>query len=369
MDLYIVDGNFLKTTIVDVFNSLVWTERYNASGEVILTVPDNVDTRAMITEGIFLSIPESKEIMLVDTILLEQGTLTATGKSLVEFLKERMFRASWSSAKTAWGLGVNVRTASYIANYVMTHTVSTTAFIADGTVLTAAQGTNEVIAKITNSAEVSGPTFDMTVPYGNVYDAIKTVCDADDLGFTLYPPSVIDGTGNLLFKTYRGLDRSTTQSVNGQVIFEPALDSLTDIKELRSISGYKNVAWVFPNGATAQSQVGVASTHSGTTLTGWQRRTLMVDASDINVADYTAAELQIALTRRGLDALINNNYVHVVDGQVAPQAAFTYGVDYNLGDIIELRGTTNFTQKARISEYIRAQDSSGERSYPTLSVI
>jgi hypothetical protein len=126
---------------------------------------------------------------------------------------------------------------------------------------------------------------------------------------------------------------------------------------------------VFPNGATSQTQIAVVYLPGASTTTGWNRRALMIDASDINVADYSAADLLKALTQKGLDALANNNYVKMMDGQLVPQKLYTYGIDYGLGDVIELRGDSATSQKARITEYIYAQDSTGERAYPTLSVI
>lgn len=95
----------------------------------------------------------------------------------------------------------------------------------------------------------------------------------------------------------------------------------------------------------------------------------MVDASDINAADYSSADLTTLLNQRAKDALANNNYVRLTDGKLVPQNAFVYGTDYNLGDVIELRGPSSSVQKARITEYVRSRDSKGETAYPTLSVI
>jgi hypothetical protein len=56
-----------------------------------------------------------------------------------------------------------------------------------------------------------------------------------------------------------------------------------------------------------------------------------------------------------------------VDGQIVPDIQFKYGVDYNLGDIVEVEAPSSTITKARVTEYIRTQDKEGERSYPTLT--
>jgi hypothetical protein len=60
--------------------------------------------------------------------------------------------------------------------------------------------------------------------------------------------------------------------------------------------------------------------------------------------------------------------VKSVDGEIVPDSQFQYGVDYNLGDVIEVEGNTGVIQTARITEYIRSQDQAGEKSYPTVSM-
>jgi len=78
--------------------------------------------------------------------------------------------------------------------------------------------------------------------------------------------------------------------------------------------------------------------------------------------------LQI-LNARAQDALTNHHFVKVVDGEIVPTAQFKYGRDYNLGDIVELQGNSGIVQNARVTEYIRSQDESGEHAYPTVAVL
>jgi hypothetical protein len=58
-----------------------------------------------------------------------------------------------------------------------------------------------------------------------------------------------------------------------------------------------------------------------------------------------------------------------VDGETSPISEYKYGTDYKMGDILELESFTGALSKARVTEFIRSQDSNGEKAYPTISVI
>ena len=68
-------------------------------------------------------------------------------------------------------------------------------------------------------------------------------------------------------------------------------------------------------------------------------------------------------------ALTNNRFAKAIDGQIVPLHQFQYGVDYNLGDVIEVQGNSEIIQSSRVTEYIRAQDSAGEKAYPTVAML
>lgn len=362
MDLYLLDEDYNAVDVIDGFESLIWTERYNANGDVELVVPANQKNKNALTEGIFLGLSGSKEAMYIDTVLDEGGKLKLTGESLVTLFKTRILRDSWSTAKTSWQL---TDTAGNICNTMVGQMLTSAGVIYNG-ILPSTYGHYEVLTISSQAAPVT-PSITVAVPYGNLYDAVKSVCDLASLGFALYP---VAGTpGSLSFETYLGRDMTSSQSTNPPVIFDPALDSLENVKEIRSLAGYATAAYVFANGITSQAQVGAAFASGTDTFTAFKRRSLMINASDVNAADYSAAQLTSIVNQRAIDALANNNYVRMSDGQLVPQKSYNYGTDYKLGDIIELRGSSSTAQHARITEHIRAQDSSGERSYPTLSVI
>jgi hypothetical protein len=68
-------------------------------------------------------------------------------------------------------------------------------------------------------------------------------------------------------------------------------------------------------------------------------------------------------------ALSNARFVRAVDGSIVPLHQVQYGVDYNMGDVIEVQGNSQVVSSSRVTEYIRSQDSSGEKAYPTVAML
>lgn len=369
MELYTLDPTFHYNEVIEDFDSWIWTERYSAAGDVTVKVPDSITNRTKLDVGTFLALPTTKEVMLIDTHSIENGFLTATGGSLAAFLQQRIVRASWANFFQYYTL---TGAPGWIATEVVKQMCIAGGLMASGSAVTG--GDKEIIPNLALGARgPSAANVTIGVEYGTVYDGIKKICDSYDLGFSLFLDTVTDTSYGLKFKVYQGLDLTSDQSTNPAVIFESAIEALANVKELRSIAGLKNVAYAWAPQIKAQNYaVGTAfSNTAAKTATGFNRRTMMVLADDINDADLSTTtgmdELQKILDQRAKDALANNNYVRLTDGEIIPQGTYTYGTDYNLGDLIELRAVDNIPQDARVTEYIRTQDATGYKAYPTLS--
>lgn len=382
MDLYTLDGNFSRTKMIDKFTSAIWTERYSAPGDVTLVVDPTPDMISTLKEGTYLALEGSKEVMLLDTQLIEDGLLKVTGDSLLGFLRERAFSSVNDMHAKSW------YAQGFLPENLITHVVYYYAVVVDG-------GGNMLLYNGLADYNTGGPLnaiprlsidpvssphapVNYSVPHGQVYNVIKQVADTWSLGIRLYLNSATPETEttepefDLRFRVYSGTDRSA------EIRFSPLLDSLTDVKELRSNKGYKTAAVAWPSDEKI-NYFGVAMVPGTEGFTGFQRRVLLVWADDVYL-DKIAVDPEfvtiedhnntlIVLEQRARDALANNNYTKVVDGEVVPQNQFKFDEDYFLGDLVELQGYSEITQKARITEYIRAQDSTGERSYPTVSII
>lgn len=75
------------------------------------------------------------------------------------------------------------------------------------------------------------------------------------------------------------------------------------------------------------------------------------------------------LTERGLEKLSENQYTKVFTGEVDAVKTFVYGVDFFKGDIVQIANEYGMEAKVRVSEVVRAQDTTGYKTYPTFEVI
>lgn len=381
MDLYTLGDTFLEKDVVDEYVSAIWTERYSAAGDVRLVVAYTPRNRAMLMEGTFLALRGTKEVMQIETVVIEDNLMTVTGTSLLEYLNERYawFRnlaSSSSSARVADYTSDDVGAGEFIANVVNVIAIDPVYF-EDAWVPANLEWEQEIIPGLSLGAvDTTFAVKKLTAIIGPLYDSIQQVAEKEGVGISMYLEDADPDTGfDIRFTTYRGVDH-TTDGPGDLVRLTPALDSLTDLKEVHSIALWKNVAYVYYGG--------IMSVHYETPddlPEGWERRVLITDAEKSPVGHkavdmygrpyYTvdAADVLAFREQNARDALANHNYIHAVDGQTSPQNDYQYKVHYGLGDLIELEGISGAITKARVTEFIYSQDQEGAKEYPTISVV
>ena len=366
MHLYTLSSSFIPRDIVSDFVSAIWTERYSAAGDVQIVAPATADMIDLLSQGTFLGLRGVKEIMILDTQSIEDGLLTVTGQSLPKFLDERM----------GWFKDTDPESEALVSDYIATTTAGQLiANAVDKTVINPAAfglgfasvdldwAREKIPGLELGMVDANGTPRRLTLAKGPLYTSIQQLAEAEGVGFKLYLKSSRLSTGYVLrFATYRGKNRTSEQTVHQMVRLTPKMDSLTDVKEVGSISTYKNVIYV-------KYMNSISRHYAEPTLPipeGFDRRVMLVEAEDIYLVPARIAEYREQTAR---DAIANHVYVKAVDGQTSPQSNYKFNVDYGLGDVIELEGFTGLMSKARVTEYIRSQDQFGDKEYPTLSVI
>jgi Siphovirus ReqiPepy6 Gp37-like protein len=396
VDLYTLSPTFLPKDPIDEYVSAIWTERYSSAGEVQLVVPATLDLVDKLTPGTFLALRGTKEVMRLHTQSIEERLMTVVGSTLVEFLNERIVwfkNPAYSPSEEGspkivdYTLDVpNAKTPGEFIAHVVDKMVITPVPI-PGTDFDTEANLDWPFEAIEHlelgPIDTSGEAKRLTIPTGPLYNGIEHLAKEAGLGISLYLDSATIDTGYVLkFTTYKGKDRSTG-GTDPLVRLLPDMDTLSDVKEIRSNAGYKNVVYVWYKGEL--------STHyAEPTLPkpeGFDRHVMVTDAEgepvgrkvtythfSPNLGSWTQivvgpGEIAAFREQNAKDALANHNYIRAIDGQTSPAGEYKYGVDYGLGDIIELAGITGLIVKARVTEYIRTQDKNGEREYPTISVI
>jgi len=364
MDLYRSDSTFRKVDIVDDYESLIWTDRYSEAGAFELKVPWSESLATDLRTFKYLRQSESTSIMMIETAFLDrpsenlkENLVKITGRSLEAVLENR--------ANTSYTPGggtpvIKTGTRAAIANDFV-----------DEMCVTSGTATNNYPNLSIYGTVPSGPTETLTIARGPLYpDILQAVLEPVNLGFRIngayYVSGVLAAPGSIRFEVYSGVDRTINTPGVEYIEFSPDADSLTDISTLESVANYKNHARIL--GAKTVSTVYLPGVL--TTIAGFERRTIYIDASDIGTdSTTTVAEDQVALQERGLKALLSpeNKYQLLVDGDASlnDQAFKNAG----LGDIVWARGSNNIKNKVRITEKIWTSDSSGEKRLPTFEAV
>lgn len=359
MEVYILDSLNRRDQVVDKFESLIWTERFSAAGDFQLALPSTLSNRKRFVPGVKLACNSSYRVMTVETV--EDGTdsdgkkmIKLSGPSLEDILEDRVARGTLGdlTATPKWTL---TGTPGDIMRQIF-HDICVTGILDSGDKITSV--IEDSIFPVDTIAEPSDE-YTVELDLTTVYKAEKNLADLFGLGFRLVRHPL---TSLLYWDVYSGSDRTSQQTTLPAVIFSPDLDNLQNTKELTTIQTYKNVAYVF-------SPVGYEIVYAldvDPTVEGFERHVLLVQADDITDSDGPTASAK--MIQRGQEELGKNRRFSGFDGELSQKSQYKYGIDYNLGDLIEMRNSDGYTNYMQVTEQIMASDSEGDKSYPTLAI-
>jgi len=283
MDLFVLDSQLRRVAIFDLYESLIWTERFAAYGDFQLVIPSTLNARNRLTVGTKLAINESDRVMTIENVLDKQDDqgrvyLNISGPSLEEVLNDRVARTLVPNSDVK---DLNWYFTDQLPAAIIRQIFKYVAI--DGSINVGDKLPFYTPGSMYPADTIPEPATPVTlnIPPMTLYSAIKQLCDIYDLGFRLVRNR---DTSQLMFNVYSGNDRTTLQTTLKNVIFAPELDNLTNVAYLTSISAYKNVANVIsPDGSALVYADGVDSS-----ISGFDRKVLHVDANDIRFADRSA---------------------------------------------------------------------------------
>ena len=360
MELYTLDPLLRREEIVDQFESLIWTERFNRAGDFEMKIRSTPDTRRIFKTGLLLACNKSHRVMVVEAVENNtdaegKKTLKVSGPSLESILDDRAAIGSLASTTSAptWALtgtpGAIMRKIFHdICVTGILNVADKVPFINEGNVLFPVDTIAESATSITVNLD---PT--------TVLQAESDLGTLYDLGYRLYRNY---DTSQLYFDVYAGSDRTSGQTTLPAVVFSPELDNLQNTTEFTSVTGAKNIAYVI----SPVGYVVVAATSVDPAIAGLDRHILLVKADDIT--DSVPATATARMTQRGNEELSKNRVLSAFDGEINQNSQYAYMVDYHLGDMVEIRNQDGVANKMRVTEQIMVQDGEGERSYPTLAL-
>jgi Siphovirus ReqiPepy6 Gp37-like protein len=358
MQWYTLDSALRRDSVIEDFESFIWTERYSTYGDFSIVIKSTLQSRNLLTTGTWITRAGSTYVAIIETVedaTDDSGTrnLTVSGRFLEALLDDRVAMPTLTDTTTQPNWVLTDTPGNIIRTMFTTVCVDggidakdSIPFYHSGTLLPAG-GLDEDSSIIT-----------VTAAPDTLYNTIQKIANTYFLGFRF----VKDGdAGNIYFEVYVGTDLTSDQTDNPPVIFDPNLDNLEDINQLTSTQPVKTVAYVFATNGSAT----VYATTADPDAVGADRRVLLVNSS--NSAD-AGPDLDSALQAEGQLALASQRILYQFTGELPQNIPYVYGVDYHLGDKVEERSSDGIGNQMLVTEQIFSSDNTGERQYPTLTI-
>lgn len=441
MEVYVLDKELKIVGILDDYNSLIWTERYAEAGDFQLDLPASYDKVKLLQRDRYLKIKDSNETMIIESISIKTENraphMTVTGRSLVSILDRRVvLGVRYFNMEGQDGSLLNQNIWQIVRRIVDENVVTpeenpiNTDVEAESPVNDKAlvnyhniMKNNRKINKLQLPSEEYYQNDNIKLlfdPYGKIndkhpknlqfngetiYDAVKTVCNKYNLGFTISEYSNVVGIGAntpFVFYIYDGQNRIYEKqppkfdgtSKNDPVILSPKFDNIANISYSKTSNGFKTIMlatgeedgdktrpWAIVD--AYGNAIGYADDYSQITTDNEpsdldlresihdlsSEVTMKGDSSNEEVQDLTDEQYSKALIDRAMDVLNDQNKaLEAMDGEIINNIRYKVKEDYDLGDIIEMDDGLGHSRWMRVTEIIYAHNNSGYKIYPTLAL-
>lgn len=355
MNALIMDKDFKSVAVIDDYESFIWTDRYCGYGDFELYAPVSAAFFDHTKDGYYIYSNDSEHTMIIEKNDIESDAeegshVTVTGRSLESLLDRRIIWAQTTITGSLQDgikklLNENIISPSdakrKIPNFIFK------------------ESTDERVTKLTVDAQYTGD---------NLYDAIKSLCETNELGFKV----VLNSDLKFEFSLYFGSDRSYNQKTLPYVIFSPNFENLVNSNYYESSAELKNVALVGGEGEGSDRKFkSIYGNGAEEFPSGLDRRELFVDARDLSTktSDRTlsTAEYNAQLEQRGYDKLGENTASTGFEGDIENTELFSYGKDFFVGDIVQIQNEYHIKATTRVDEVVISDSSTGTTIVPTFS--
>lgn len=355
MEFLILDENLNASSVLDTYESILWTDRYNKCGdfEIYTSMSDTVLSR--IKQDYYIWTRDSEHVMIVEDIQItsdaEDGNnLIVVGRSLESVLDRRII---WKQTVLSGNFQNGIKKLldeNVISPTDESRKINNFIFV---------ESTDPAVTSLTLEAQFTGD---------NLYEAICNLCASKDIGFKI----TLTDDGKFAFQLYAGADRTYDQLVNPHVVFSPSFENIINSNYLESKKSLKTVTLVAGEGEGSDRKTKEVAISSGGG-SGLGRRELYTDARDISSTTdngtLTEAEYNSQLEQRGKEKLADNTVTKTFEGEMETSKMFVYGEDFFMGDMVQIVNEFGIEAKARVVEMIHSQDENGIDFYPTFETI
>lgn len=336
---YVLDDSFVPIMPFENYVSFLWTDRFFEAGDFEIETMPETALLEQCKQDYYILNTESEHEMIIEGLKIttdaEEGTrLYITGSSLESILKRRIV---WSKTLLSGNLQNGIKKIldeNIISPTDKTRKIPNFVF---------QESTDEAITKLELVRECDKE---------NIYDLVTDICKTKEIGFKI----VRNEKNEFVFSLYAGKDHSYAQGVLPFVAFSPKFDNLENSEFNNSTEDSVNTVYV--TGGENDSESLVVGNY-----TGLLRRESYVNAGTIEEG-YTGSYTDF-LTEKGNEELKDRKVTKIFEGDVDATGLFKLGVDFSLGDIVQIENEFQIQDRVRVIEIIHSDDESGHTVYPT----
>ena len=323
MEIRLLNKKFVPVDVVDIYTSLIWTDRYYECGDFELKIPMAYLPSKMAV-GLYLSYDRSDHAMVIETMQIDrtesdENIVTVTGRSLEALLDRRVIYEYIYAKDTP------------IEDYVK--------MLLEKAVISPEKDYRKIDGftfSASGSADISAIKIEAQHQGESLYDALCEICKKQHIGWRL---RLVGGC--LKFSLYKGRDKSAS------VIFSENMNNIAECQFLRSVKDYRNAALIIGGEDADAGKVytDVDSADSNGLAVGIQRRELAVKSSAKyktkdsagNSVTLSSDQYIAVLQNEGKEKLTKHRVTSTVNGKTdSAEGQFQYGVNFSLGDIVTL---------------------------------
>lgn len=380
MKFEILDSNFNPLLTLDAFTSIIWAKRTTEMGEFelyfnvynseyldilirgIQEYQANGVGQYLICDTFYDSEKDFGDLMFIQDITIkgqesedESGQVTVTGKSLEHILtrrtllEQKVFKqdVETKKRKTVKEAIVEILDENIINPKNQNRRIKN--FVLRDT------------AGIWDTTEIKDSAYSPD----EVYNVINTICKNYGFYYVIFF-NFKNNTFVMELKEY--MDRSYDQDKKSPIILSTDTNDLRNSSYILTGSNYKNVGiGVGEYGGRYYTAIAGDEDRSGL-----GRCELYVDASDVQRDVDGVPVLNLAETypnairERAKEELEKCSITEAFESEINDLTSYRYGIDYNVGDIVEVANEYNIDSKVIVSEMVLSVSSDNISLVPTL---
>lgn len=354
--LYVLDNDFIQFYAISEFTSLIWTERYWGYGDFELEVLYDLDILKNVKIGNYVTLGGSNDIMVIESMSISYEIdnkasryIIYKGRSMESIFDRRVMWGEWFyEEKDAQSIIFDLIDKCIISP----------------------EDENRKIGFFRTKENPEIPEIILTL-FGdgdNLYEIISAICQEKQIGMRC---ELIEKERVIEFSLYSGVDHSYDQLANPPVIFSSDYENLGPSRYSLDTSKFKTVAL-----AVSPWRDTPTYDEEGE-LDGSETTRSVIEVGDFSVTGLNRREIFVScgsgypedMAQEAMEEIAELNRLEELDSELDPKRQFVYGVDYSVGDIVQVITEFGLDTKAIVIEFIRSWTDVGYTEVPTFKLL